>query len=302
MKLGALMKNHHSRGGNPAVYVFYHANCLDGLGAAWAAWTKFGNTAVYLPVHHHQPMPPFPKSATLYILDFCYSPEQLVLAAASAKEIVVLDHHVSAREQFSAYRSAQSIPDNLTVHFNLEHSGCTMAWAYFQPHRALPQLLLHIEDRDLWRHRWKETASITHALYQRMPLPVDRLADISLPTLRREGEILVKERLRQVELLLRSRHTVTINGITGLAVNAPPSLSSDLGQALSELSGTFGLTYRFHGKRKLWECSLRSNGACDVAEMASAYGGGGHRQAAGFVLPSLDILGVITRRPAGCPD
>ena len=34
------------------IVVLYHADCLDGFGAAYAAWEKFGDTAEYIPVQY----------------------------------------------------------------------------------------------------------------------------------------------------------------------------------------------------------------------------------------------------------
>lgn len=72
---------------------------------------------------------------------------------------------------------------------------------------------------------------------------------------------------------------------SGLAANAPASLASDLGHELANTSGTFGLVWSMAGDGQI-HCSLRSNGDYDVSAIAKAFGGGGHRNAAGF---STDI-------------
>jgi len=41
---------------------------------------------------------------------------------------------------------------------------------------------------------------------------------------------------------------------------------------------------RFNGQRQRWECSLRSRGEFNVANLATQFGGGGHPNAAGFTL------------------
>ena len=70
-------------------------------------------------------------------------------------------------------------------------------------------------------------------------------------------------------------------GANGLAANCPPHLQSDVGHELANQSGTFGLLW-FIDKDNNCRCSLRSNGDYDVSAIAKAYGGGGHRNAAGF--------------------
>ena len=53
-------------------WVLYHAECLDGFGAAWAAWKALGAEAQYQPVRHGYPAPGMPAGRIVYILDFCY--------------------------------------------------------------------------------------------------------------------------------------------------------------------------------------------------------------------------------------
>lgn len=73
--------------------------------------------------------------------------------------------------------------------------------------------------------------------------------------------------------------------VSGLAANAPAFLASDLGHELANKSGTFGLVWSMAGDGQI-HCSLRSNGDYDVSAIAKVFGGGGHRNAAGF---STDI-------------
>jgi hypothetical protein len=50
--------------------VIYHADCLDGLGAAWSAFCKLGHQARYIPARHGDLIPEFEPGAILYIVDF----------------------------------------------------------------------------------------------------------------------------------------------------------------------------------------------------------------------------------------
>ncbi len=264
------------------IWVLYHADCMDGFAAAWAAWKKLGNSAYYKPVRHHEPLPKIPNKSKVYILDFCYSAEVLISAAERASKIVVLDHHISAQKEYQAYLKHSAIPGNLEVNFNQKHSGCIMSWDYFQADAESPILLRHIEDHDLWLHKLAKTEAICKALYLRLPTNFASFEKIKLHNLQREGAVLVKQQQLNVRRLLNTRHTVKLNNIEGLAVNAPSVFASDLGHALAKISGTFGLTYHYHGKRQHYECGLRSMGEFDVSELALHFGGGGHKNASGF--------------------
>jgi nanoRNase/pAp phosphatase (c-di-AMP/oligoRNAs hydrolase) len=271
-------------------WVLYHAECMDGYGAAWSAWKTLGESARYKAVRHDEPLPKLPDSIELYIVDFCYPMDVLVSTAQRVKKIVVLDHHISAQKDYESYISHSAIPSNLEVIFVQEHSGCMIAWDYFQGDVDPPKLLQHIEDHDLWRHELAKTEAICKALYLRLPVNFAAFEKIKLPALEREGAILLKQQQLNIRRLVNTRHKVKLNGIEGLAVNAPAMFSSDLGHALTKLSGTYGLTYSWHGKRQRYECSLRSIGEFDVSELAKVFGGGGHQNASGFNVDQATFL------------
>lgn len=275
------------------ILVLYHAHCMDGYAAAWAAWKTLADRADYQAVRHQTPIPGFSDGAELYILDFCYSMKELVAAAKKASKIVVLDHHISAQKEFERYKKHSSIPSNLEIKFVQEHSGCMITWQYFQGDQEPPLLLSHIEDHDLWRHQLTKTEEITKALYLRLPLDFSDFEKIKLAELKQEGAILVTQQQLNISRLLKAQHSIVLNNKQGLAVNAPSMFSSDLGHALAEQSGSFGLTYYYHGKRQCYECSLRSIGDFDVSELARELGGGGHKNAAGFSIDQKTFLSFL---------
>jgi len=275
------------------ILVLYHADCMDGYAAAWALWKVFANKARYIPVKHQTPLPAFDDGTELYIVDFCYPAEILVSAAQTASKVVVLDHHISAQKAFETYQQIEKLPSNLEVNFIQEHSGCMIAWQYFHGDTEAPLLLQHIEDHDIWRHQLPKTEEICKALYLRLPVHFSAFEKIKLASLQREGTLLLKQQKLNINRLFKARHTVTINNFDGLAVNAPGMFASDLGHELAEESGTFGLTYFFHGKQQNFECSLRSIGDFDVSKLAVQFGGGGHKNAAGFRVDQKTFLSFL---------
>ncbi len=264
--------------------VIYHADCLDGLGAAWSAFCKLGNHGRYIPARYGDDMPDFEPGATLYILDFSYLPQLLVEACAKAGRIILIDHHMTAMEQYEDFFKGQLPPENLSIHFDMSRSGCILAWQYFFHDLKPPKILLHIEDRDLWRFKLDGTREITTALYEKMPRTLAEIGSLDLTELLAIGRIQVEQFAGIVKRLAKSAHSVSVSGQVGLAVNAPSLFSSDLGHILAEKSGTFGMTYQYDGKKRRWAFSLRSIGDYDVGHLALALGGGGHRNAAGFTL------------------
>lgn len=77
-------------------YVLYHGNCPDGTGAALAAWLIFRNDAHYIPVNYGQPLPDIVDGARVFIVDFSY-PREVLESLAARTNLTVLDHHATAQ-------------------------------------------------------------------------------------------------------------------------------------------------------------------------------------------------------------
>lgn len=317
-----------------AVTVIYHADCLDGFGAAFAAWKNLGDRAHYLPLHHGESWKMDSiRQHQVFILDFSFPPEMLLSVAELAQEVILIDHHGTARAPWvdrlarneNGLETLVDREHGLTLHFDLDKSGARLAWEYFHAGRELPILLQHIEDQDLWRFTRPDTRAFCRALrllpfdfahweqllattgnpdspaYQAMILrgeaienflkcEVDRMQDSHLVTpaqvrgepadslqARRHGQRLIDHGDRQWQ------------AIPGLAVNANSVFASDLGHQLALRAGTFGLIWQLTANGQI-KASLRSSGDFDVAAIAQRYGGGGHRNAAGFSLPQAQFM------------
>ncbi len=270
--------------------VIYHDDCLDGLGATWSAFCKLGDQARYIPARHGDAVPDFEPGAIIYILDFSYSPQLLVEISAKAGQVILIDHHITALEQCDDFFNVNDLPENLSLHFDMLRSGCILTWQHFFPDQEPPQILLHIEDRDLWHFKLDGTREITMALFERMPIAFAEIGALDLAELLAVGRIQVRQFSGMVKRLAKSAHSVSVAGKTGLAVNAPSFFSSDLGHVLAEQSGTFGLIYHYDGRKQQWGFSLRSIGDYDVGHLAVEFGGGGHKNAAGFALDNNPFI------------
>lgn len=131
-------------------FVLYHDRCTDGFGAKTVAASVFGDSATYIAVNYHQPVPEAVlkagKDSTIYILDFCYPQEILEQLMYTFYKVVVLDHHKSAKE---ALANTKAVAPHELV-FNMNLSGASLAWEYFYPGKPIPKLVQYIQDRDLW--------------------------------------------------------------------------------------------------------------------------------------------------------
>ena len=267
------------------VIVLYHSNCPDGLGAAWAAWKKFGSRAVYIPIEPREVPKISYKNKEVYILDNSFSKVIAQKIERIAKKLVVIDHHISSRAD------VQSVKEHV---FNNNHSGATLSWKYFHPKTAVPRFLLHVEDFDLWRFRLPKTKEIT-ALFGFQDFEINYFDGLvkqfemvgTRKKLLERGHILLVYQNRLVERFLKNAERVQILGHKILAVNSP-IFNSEIAAALWKKKPPFGIVW--YEKNEWRHFSLRSNknGTTDVSKIAKHFpGGGGHKAAAGFRMPVL---------------
>lgn len=286
--------------------IIYHAHCNDGFGAAWAAWKALkDNGLVELHAASYGKEPPYElisKDMHLHIVDFSYPPHQFMNLCEMANTVTMLDHHLTAVNAYAAYDNEHKsdFPANSKVVFDMMQSGAMLAWNYYHPRKQPPRIIEHIQDRDLWKFELKGTREIHLNLNT---YPKDLLVWTNLIQMTdangfefkkfvAEGEAIARyyEQLIQ-NILATNKRAVWVNGYEGLSANCPGALASDLGHELTNESGTFGMTWELLKDGNV-KCSLRSNADFDVSAMAKQFGGGGHKNAAGFVI-SLEELNTM---------
>lgn len=272
--------------------VIYHANCDDGFGAALAAWLKFGDTANYFPSSYGDPVPAFKGGDDVYILDFSYSKAVMEEIGRRAGKVVLLDHHKTAKENLEGLK----LDCESHICLDMNQSGALLAMRFFFPEAGVPMLFRFIDDNDRWQFKLPETKYVIRNLrsydqdFEEWKRVMKGL-EVSHYRDRFIEEGIGQERFfqSQVDFLMNMSkpHPVCMLGdVEGLAMNATRMYVSDLGHRLAVQSGTYGLVWSMLGPdvdpRRQVVCSLRSNGEFDVEAIAKVYGGGGHRNAAGF--------------------
>lgn len=207
-------------------------------------------------------------------------------------------------------------------------SGAYLAWEYFHPRTEVPMLIQHIDDYDRWQFKLEGSRELHAALNSYKPWSFEQwearflVGRIRLGALKDEGAAILRAHNQHVQAVLKQARLCQIikpgrqrgsrverpwshrvSGpnhlgyfdeayVSGLACNAPAFLASDLGSELADKSGTFGLVWSMAGDGQV-HCSLRSNGEYDVSAIAKVFGGGGHRNAAGFSTDINTLLGWL---------
>jgi oligoribonuclease NrnB/cAMP/cGMP phosphodiesterase (DHH superfamily) len=263
--------------------IIYHANCLDGFGAAVAAQLYFSSQQIeadYFPASHGSE-PPECGGREVYIVDFSYKRAVLKQICSVAAKVTILDHHITAEEDLQGLAEEH---DNLTVVFDMDKSGAILAWEHFHISPP-PRLLQHVQDRDLWQFRLEGTDEINTALMSH-PFTFDFWRELleneaKLATLHAEGVTLNRYRRQLIEQYKKRAVLGKVAGYEVPVVNAPHAIISELLGELAE-GYPFAAGYQDRGSARSWSLRSSRNGGKDVAHIAERFGGGGHRNAAGF--------------------
>lgn len=263
--------------------IFYHGNCPDGFGGAYAAWKKFGDTVTYHPLVRGEELPEDIEGAHVYFIDFTLDQEGMDAVLAKAASLVVLDHHEGVKDVI------QSMPVHV---YDKERSGATIAWQYFHPDTETPLLLKHLEDEDTYKHAMADTFAvrtlidITEYDFAVWDDLVERMEN---PNTREE--ILAKARIyaeyfeAMAQLSVRKAKRVEFEGYTCYFGTTEPqkSLKSWVGNLLARKLPPLSLVVTAHPNG--YGVSIRGDGSVNVAEIAQRFGGNGHYSAAGFLIP-----------------
>lgn len=262
--------------------VIYHGNCADGFGAAWV-FRHAGDQEYDFHPGVYQDAPPNVEGRTVYLVDFSYKRPVVEAMREQANRIVLIDHHKTAIDDLAPLMESGAIEHLVS----LEHSGAVLAWQWFCGNfQELPQMLRHIEDRDLWRFALPYTREIQACIFSH---PYDfrvwdklMLAEPEeIQAFIREGQAIERKHHKDIaELVGVVTRNMEIGGHCVPVANLPYTLSSDAGHVLAK-GAPFAACYWDTPDGRVF--SLRStDDGLDVSEIAKQYGGGGHVHAAGF--------------------
>jgi hypothetical protein len=283
-------------------FVFYHSNCNDGIAAAWTIYNQVINERKQ-PSHMFKPFPiqygdPFPmrfdamRGWHIYCVDFCFDTATLRQLAAVAQSITIIDHHITAKDKVAEFNRKYYGFTEFDFIFDVDRSGAGLTWDTLNPGKARPPLIDHIEDRDLWKFELEGTRAI-HASLLLTPRTIaqfDKAMRAPLWPLIAAGEPIVESQDMDIETIIQmTTRTLNIGGWQVPVANSALYMS-EIGNRLANRPGVaFGAVY--YDARSGRKYSLRSVGNFNVAEIASNYGGGGHKNAAGFMVPHGHFLG-----------
>lgn len=166
----------------------YHSNCNDGFAAACVVKSKNPDVK-FVPWNYDKGLPKEEEylNKNVVIVDFSFKIPELKTLAQKTKQVVLIDHHKTFIESIAEDKNFLKEITNLKIYFNYKESGASLTWRYFygrslqeftsdnQEHINLklddepeiPRFIEIIKSYDLWLHGGEinsETGKINLAL------------------------------------------------------------------------------------------------------------------------------------------
>lgn len=292
----------------------HHFPCDDGFASAWVVRRKWPDT-IFAPTNYGQPFPNVDiVGKNVLIADFSYKATELEKLAATVKSIVILDHHKTAQAELTRWdggRNAASVVPRLdgldiavaqactetgfpiVATFDMERSGASLTWDFCFPGEPRPGFIAMIEDRDLWRMKLPNTRAFS--LYLRsfdydfaVWDGVAARMQVAPHSVLDEAKAIERFYDRKIAEMMPTATLKAIGKWKDVPVaHAPYAFASDLAHELLQAypqAPFAAVVVDSYGARTY---SLRSTDERqDVSEVAKQFGGGGHRNAAGFRVPT----------------
>lgn len=297
-------------------YVIYHNNCPDGFASAFACDQFFklnsnpvsfqeqtisvlnlnanctaNRHGVYIPMQYGQPFPNIPEGSKVYIVDFSFS-KDIMIELDSKYDLTVIDHHKTSVESLRGLKNA--------IH-DMEHSGAVLTYMHLfnVPADQVPMIYKYVEDRDLWRFDLPKSKAV-NAMISVLPKSFESW-DLAADMIDKNFEeavfkgmfVLEIERLNVSRAVEQSfcamTNPIMIDKELGIAKQYYAAFcsttfsQSEVGNNLLVQYPEAEIACVFVVGKDGVRASFRSRSSDDVdcSKVAAAFGGGGHKNAAG---------------------
>lgn len=304
--------------GKEKLLIITHSSCMDGLAAAAlvvASYKEEYECAVYYAQYGEHNMEKLKEYILRNIYDFdkCiitdFTPNlEILVDIYEFTTLTLYDHHETARKILA------ECAGEFTYVFDINRSGARIVFDELQwkiPENDITTYELvtrYVQDRDIWT--WKEdrskefSAGLNYMVEQNdVSSFLELIETFNKPSITDDfgediltaGTILTNSLNDRVAKKMRKVFQLQVNDIDFHAVNSCDDIS-ELGNAICLEKNTPALIFFIteHGE---CVCSVRStNEMDDVGKIAESFGGGGHRNAAGFQVDVSAIKDLVVDR------
>ncbi|MGB9928892.1 MAG: DHH family phosphoesterase [Methanosarcina sp.] len=239
------------------------------------------------------------EAEKVWLLDFA-SDEMEKFVKICGSKLIWIDHHKTAMEKFPGLWNSSNIPGIRSI----EKAACVLTWEFTHPeHISPPAAVAYIGDKDIWKFEYTQTKPFTAGFSLMVKTPDDAVWDMLLGS---EYEDTVDKMISIGELLLEAQNyklqkafdrgvDFTFHNWKARLVNTTGNIS-ELGEFIYR-KPEYDIAVMWQAVEDMVVFSLRSDSmnpdSPDCAEIAQHYGGGGHRNAAGFQKKNMDFPGLL---------
>lgn len=269
---------------SPVNLCLYH-NDADGRASAAIVRRAFGKDVGLYEINYGEltPWKLIDSASKVIIVDFTL-PYQDMSDIASNKELIWIDHHISAMNALEA------ISDSWKGIRDSSEAACVLTWRFFFPTKPVPKGITLIGDRDIWRMAEADSKAFYHGLRQFSTHPendtlwqpiLDDNQDF-IEGLVKKGEVLLQSYLKYLHgYIKRYAFAVTFEGYKTLCVNRPGE--GELIEMICSMGYEIAYCYVDTSvNNHLMTIVMIGSRVLDVSKVAEKFGGGGHKGAAGF--------------------
>lgn len=284
--------------------VIYHGGCRDGFCSAWV-YNTWSNEQDEIPEIEYYPgfygqEPPDIKGKDVIILDFCYPLEVMQKITSECNTLIWLDHHKTALPVVDWFNKFDQ-SERHKWDFDNSRSGAGLTWDFFFHNEPRPWLVDYVEDRDLWAKKLNNTDEVNaYIACLKFDFKVwDDASQDSVEDAASYGDIAMMKTEQYVEECCKNSYKVDLYSpeedylertVLVFFIPVVNICQVDCSEVLHELTKRNPdkiSMYWFKRADGMYQYGLRSIGDVDVSEIAKKFGGGGHKNAAGFQLKYL---------------
>lgn len=287
---------------------FYHSEDYDGiLSAVLVNYFHAYNVKLY-PINYGDKFPfdEISKEDIVYMVDFTLEPfKDMVKLKSLCKQLIWIDHHISSIRRYNEYTLYNN--DFYIDGFrNRNYAACELVWYWFSKHWKMPEIVTLIGKYDVWDKSdidfWNNT--ILPFQYGLRLKNLDTNRYIWDKLLFPNSDCLIEEKIK-TEILFDGKiclqyleshnkqylkeygYRIEFNGLKAIVCNIG-HVSSTFFKSIDDVDIMFTFV-KHKGTYDTWKVSLYSD-TVDCSIIARAYGGGGHKGAAGFITKDISFL------------
>ncbi|RPJ79355.1 MAG: hypothetical protein EHM20_01660 [Alphaproteobacteria bacterium] len=231
----------------------------------------------------------------VWLLDFT-SDQMDEFVKACGSKLVWIDHHKTAMEKFPNFWNSSNIPGVRSI----EKAACVLTWESIHPEYIPPPLAVaYIGDKDMWKFEYPKTKTFSAGFSLMVKTPDDPIWDVLLSSGYEDivnkmiyvGELLLEAQNYRIQKAFERGVDCTFHDWKARLVNTTGDIS-ELGEFIYK-KPEYDIAIMWQAVEDMVVFSLRSDSrnpdSPDCAEIAQQYGGGGHKNAAGFQKMNMDF-------------